>query len=174
GVLLDRVEQRRRLQPVARRARTRLLDDAPLVDRLLHRRDHEPLAELGDTPVAELDRFREIVPGVDVHDRERELARPERLLGVATKTSTNGACCSTSERAWRRISSYGEMAETTTTAPARARREATQPMRAMFVSRSSFEKPRPFERCVRTMSPSRWSTTKPRRSSSGSTLFAIV
>src|SRR4051812_49380962 len=47
-------------------------------------------------------------------------------------------------------------------------------MRAMFVSRSSFEKPRPFERWVRTMSPSRWSTTKPRRSSSGSTLFAIV
>jgi hypothetical protein len=66
------------------------------------------------------------------------------------------------------------MAETITTAPARASREATQPMRAMFASRSSFEKPRPFERCVRMMSPSRWSTTKPRRSSSGSTLLAIV
>ena len=33
---LDRVEQRRRLQPVARRARAGLLDDAALVDRLLH------------------------------------------------------------------------------------------------------------------------------------------
>ena len=81
AVLLDRVEQRRRLQPVARRARAGLLDDAPLVDRLLHRRDHEALAELGDAAVAVLDRLREVVPGVDVHDRERELAGPERLLG---------------------------------------------------------------------------------------------
>ena len=36
----------------------------------------------------------------------------------------------------------------------------------MFVSRSSFEKPRPFERCVRMVSPSRYSTIAPRRSSS--------
>ena len=35
-------------------------------------------------------------------------------------------------------------------------------MRSMFVSRSSFEKPRPFERCVRTVSPSRYSTMWPR------------
>jgi hypothetical protein len=47
-------------------------------------------------------------------------------------------------------------------------------MRAMFVSRSSFEKPRPFDRCERTMSPSRWSTTWPRCSSSASTMFATV
>src|SRR5207253_9871287 len=76
--------------------------------------------------------------------------RAHSSSGVATWISTNGACCSTSDRACRRISSYGEIAETTTTAPARARRDATQPMRAMFVSRSSFEKPRPFERWVRT------------------------
>ena len=37
-------------------------------------------------------------------------------------------------------------AETRTAAPCRVNREATQPMRSMFVSRSSFEKPRPFER----------------------------
>ena len=36
-----------------------------------------------DAPVAVLDRLGEVVPGVDVHDRERELARPERLLGEA-------------------------------------------------------------------------------------------
>ena len=44
---------------------------------------------------------------------------------------------------------------------------ATQPMRSMFVSRSSFEKPRPFDRCVRTVSPSRYSTIGPRSSSCG-------
>src|SRR5579884_561386 len=81
AVLLDRVEQRRRLQAVARGARAGLLDDAPLVDRLLHRRDDEPLPELRDAAVAVLDRLGEVVPRVDVHDRERELARPERFLG---------------------------------------------------------------------------------------------
>src|SRR5579871_1511070 len=49
AVLLDRVEQRRRLQLVARRARPGLLDDAATVDRLLDARDHEAFAELGDT-----------------------------------------------------------------------------------------------------------------------------
>ena len=80
-VLLDRVEQRRRLQAVARRARPGLLDDAALVDRLLHRRDDQPLVELAHAAVAELDHLGEVVPRVDVHDRERELAGPERLLG---------------------------------------------------------------------------------------------
>jgi hypothetical protein len=39
-----------------------LLDDAALVDRLLHRRDDEALAELGDAPVAELDRLGKLCP----------------------------------------------------------------------------------------------------------------
>src|SRR5207245_11031632 len=56
AVLLDRVEQRRRLQLVARGARARLLDDAPLVDRLLHRGDDQRLAQLGDATVAERER----------------------------------------------------------------------------------------------------------------------
>ena len=46
-------------------------------------------------------------------------------------------------------------------------------MRSMFVSRSSFENPRPFERCVRTTSPSRYSTRWPRRRP-GPTISAIV
>jgi len=41
----------------------------------------EPLAELGDAPVAELDRLGEVVPRVDVHEREREAARAEGLFG---------------------------------------------------------------------------------------------
>src|SRR5512133_383020 len=47
-------------------------------------------------------------------------------------------------------------------------------MRSMFVSRSSFEKPRPLDRCSRTSSPSSHSTRRPRRSSSGRTSSAIV
>jgi hypothetical protein len=82
-VLGERVEQGARLQPVARRARARLLDDATGVDRLLHAGDDQALAELGDAAVAELDDLREVVPGVDVHEREREPARPEGLLGQA-------------------------------------------------------------------------------------------
>src|SRR5215218_4648666 len=47
-------------------------------------------------------------------------------------------------------------------------------MRSMFVSRSSLENPRPFDRCSRTSSPSSHSTRRPRRSSSGRTSSAIV
>src|SRR5690349_21269997 len=47
-------------------------------------------------------------------------------------------------------------------------------MRSMFVSRSSFENPSPFDRCWRTSSPSSHSTSRPRRSSSGRTISAIV
>src|SRR2546423_12140342 len=44
----------------------------------------------------------------------------------------------------------------------------------MFVSRPSFETPRPFDRCSRPSSPSSHSTLRPRRSSSGRTSSAIV
>src|SRR5262249_19684888 len=47
-------------------------------------------------------------------------------------------------------------------------------MRSMFLSRSSFEKPSPFDRCSRTSSPSSHSTRCPRRSSSGRTSSAMV
>src|SRR3954453_20239066 len=83
AVLLDRVEQRRRLQAVARRARPGLLDDPAVVDRLLHGGDDQPLAELGDTAVAELDDLGEVVARVHVHERERERRRAEGLLGQA-------------------------------------------------------------------------------------------
>src|SRR5204862_4525592 len=78
-----RIEQRDRLQAVARRARTVLLDDPAVVDRLLHRRDDEALVELLDTAIAELDDLGEVVARVDVHQREREARRAERLLGQA-------------------------------------------------------------------------------------------
>src|SRR3954462_402489 len=81
AVLLDRVEQRRGLQAVARRARPGLLDDAALVDRLLYRRDDQALVQIAHAAVAELDHLGEVVPRVDMHDRERELPRTERLFG---------------------------------------------------------------------------------------------
>ena len=80
-MLLDRPQQRRRLQAVA--AGPDVLDDAAVVDVVLHRRHDQPLAELGDAAVAELVDLGEVVAGVDVHERERELAGPERLLGQA-------------------------------------------------------------------------------------------
>ena len=80
-VLGHRVEQRRRLELVARRARSGLLDDAAAVDRLLHGGDDEALAQLRDPPVTELDHLGKVVTGVDVHERKREAARAKRLLG---------------------------------------------------------------------------------------------
>ncbi len=61
AVLLDRVEQGRRLQTVARRARPGLLDHPAGVDRVLDVGDDQPLAELDDQPVAELDHLGEVV-----------------------------------------------------------------------------------------------------------------
>ena len=55
----------------------------PGVDRLLHRRDDELDAELGDPAVAVVEHLVEVVAGVDVHHRERDPGRPERLLGQA-------------------------------------------------------------------------------------------
>jgi hypothetical protein len=82
-VLGDRVEQRDGLQAVARRARAGLLDHAAVSDRLLHGGDHQPLLQLPHEPVPEVDHLREVVPRVHVHQRERELAGAERLLGQA-------------------------------------------------------------------------------------------
>src|SRR6185503_6447649 len=83
AVLGDRVEQGDGLKAVARRVVTRLLFHPSEVARGLDGRDDEPLAELFDAPVAERERFREVVAGVDVDDREREAAGTERLLGEA-------------------------------------------------------------------------------------------
>src|SRR3712207_2223239 len=66
------------------------------------------------------------------------------------------------------------MAETITATPLRVSRLATKPMRNTFMLRSSLEKPRPLERLVRTMSPSRTSTLRPLSLSSLSTISATV
>ncbi len=82
-VLGNRVQQRHRLQAVARGPRARLLDRAPAVDRLLHARHDQLLAQFRHAAVAELDHLGEVVAGVHVHQRERERRRAERLLREA-------------------------------------------------------------------------------------------
>src|SRR5262249_8603857 len=73
-----------------------------------------------------------------------------------------------------RTDRYGEIAAVTDTTPFRASTAATHPIRRMFLSRSSFENPSPFDRCSRTSSPSSSSTRRPRERSSSTTMLAIV
>ncbi len=79
-MLCDRVQKRHGLQAVARSAWTCLIDDPPLVDRVLHARHDQPLADLRDPPVTELNRLGEVVARVHMHDRKREAPRTKRLL----------------------------------------------------------------------------------------------
>src|SRR5918997_1203370 len=93
-------------------------------------------------------------------------------MGASTKTSRKS---SPIERlTWSRASLNGEIAETITPTPLRVSNSATKPILRMFVSLSSREKPRPLERLVRTMSPSRTSTLPNLCLSSFSTISLIV
>jgi len=76
----DRVEQRDRLQAVAR-AIGFLLDGSPAVDRVLHLPDDQTLTELFDPRIAERDHLGEVVPSIDVDERKRKARRPKCLLG---------------------------------------------------------------------------------------------
>jgi len=58
-----------------------LLDDRAAVDVLLYRADDEPNLELVHLLIAVLEDLGEVVPGIDVHDREREALRPAGLGG---------------------------------------------------------------------------------------------
>src|SRR5215217_7640369 len=77
-------------------------------------------------------------------------------------------------RTWSRTSLKGEMALTITPTPWRVRRSATKPILKTLVSLSSLEKPRPLERLVLTMSPSRTSILRKRFLSSCSTISEMV
>jgi hypothetical protein len=82
--MLDRVEQRYGLEPVARGAglrRVPLLLRPPGRDRVLDPGDDQRLVQLLDAAVAELEHLGEVVARVDVHHGERERAWAERLLG---------------------------------------------------------------------------------------------
>ena len=76
-VLLDGVQKRHDLEPVAARLRAGLLHDPALVDGVLHARDLQPDSELFHELVAEGDGFVEVVAGIDVQQRERDAAGME-------------------------------------------------------------------------------------------------
>jgi hypothetical protein len=78
-VLLDRVEQRDRLQRVARSVRALLLLGPAFVDRVLDMPDNETRTDFPDEGIAVSDRLPEVVTRVDVKERERNLRRPESL-----------------------------------------------------------------------------------------------
>src|SRR5215210_2101306 len=80
----------------------------------------------------------------------------------------------TLRRTWSRTSLKGEMALTITPTPLRVNRSATNPILKTLVSLSSLEKPRPLDRLVLTMSPSRTSTLWKRFLSSCSTISDMV
>src|SRR5919112_6845211 len=77
-------------------------------------------------------------------------------------------------RASLRMSLYGEIAAVITGTSLRESRLATNAIRRMLVSRSSLEKPRPFERFSRTTSPSSTSSFEPRLRSSFTRCVVIV
>ena len=66
AVLLDRVEQRDRLEPVARGARAGLVGHATVVDRFLHGGDDQSRPDVLHHLVAVVDDLGEVVAGVDV------------------------------------------------------------------------------------------------------------
>src|SRR5665811_2501696 len=76
----DGVEERSGLQPVSHAA-VPGVGHPTGVDRLLHRGDEQTFAQLLDAPVAEVNDLGEVVPGVDVHHRERQTTGAERLFG---------------------------------------------------------------------------------------------
>src|SRR5919199_3515440 len=79
-----------------------------------------------------------------------------------------------SRRTIPRASLYGEMADTITATLFWVRSLATNPILKTFVSLSAREKPRPFDRFVRTISPSKTSTLPMRFLSSFSTISLTV
>src|SRR5215210_801280 len=92
--------------------------------------------------------------------------------GASTKTSTKSSPML--RRTWSRTSLKGEIALTITPTPLRVNKSATNPILKTLVSLSSLEKPRPLERLVLTMSPSRTSILRKRSLSSCSTISDMV
>ena len=79
--LRERVEERDRLQPVAARVRPLFLLHPTGVDRILHQSHVEYRTRLLDQYIAEFERLREVVTGVDVDEGERDPGRREGLPG---------------------------------------------------------------------------------------------
>ena len=77
--LLDGVQQGADLEPVA--AGLAVVHDDPVLDRLLDARDDQANTQSADPGVPAREHLGEVVAGVDLQDRERDLGRVEGLLG---------------------------------------------------------------------------------------------
>ena len=77
----DRIQQRHALQAVAAGTRAGFLAHAARADTFLDARHDELRADLRHEGVAVVERLAEVVPGIDVHQREGQLLRPEGLAG---------------------------------------------------------------------------------------------
>ena len=78
-MLLDRVEQSDGLEGVARGIGAFLFLHAAGIDRRLHGTDDQASADFFSKGIAISQRLLEIVPRIDVQQRERNLGRPERF-----------------------------------------------------------------------------------------------
>ena len=97
----QRVEQRARLQQPAALLRPQPERVGAIVDRLAVGMDDQLGADLAREPVAELDHLAELVGGVDVQQRERNLARIETPSAPAAPSPTSPCRSSTASPAAR-------------------------------------------------------------------------
>ncbi len=79
--LSERVQEGHRLQAVAAGVDPLFFLDLPGIDRRLHAAHDQVAVDLLHPPVAVFDCLLEVVPSVDVHQREGDLAGIERLAG---------------------------------------------------------------------------------------------
>ena len=81
AILLDRIQQRRDLQAVPRRIRSFFFLNFTLVDRPLNRAHDKASPQLLHKSIPILESLREVMTGIDVHQREGQPGGPESLTG---------------------------------------------------------------------------------------------
>src|SRR5690606_16796003 len=97
-VLFDRSQKGERLKFVTARVEARLFLHVPRIDAFLHAAHDQLHTMFGHEPIAEFDRFLEVVAGIDVHQRERYAARKE---GLSCEVETYDRILATAEEQGR-------------------------------------------------------------------------
>ena len=94
--------------PIATGSWSGVFHDASEVDRGLHTGHHQSYVVIDHHSIAVIDHFREVVAGIDVHHRERQSARTERL---GRQMEQNGRVLATREEKNRRLALSGYFAD---------------------------------------------------------------